>query len=387
MTKTSLHTIQKRGHRRKYNNHTKRKPAYAARARRQYRRKRSHFVRNLFVFICIVLIMICIFFVKFWQYLADYQQSLPSMFGEEILKAYQKCDTTLIKKYTDNLPSTLSDDLILHTYLSNNIHTKDLYYYENAIQDEGNRITYTFCNKNQKFADLTVTKTGQTSKYGFPLYEITSLKQYPFIYYTLVQYPGTTILTQNTPVDASYQTDQEILASCFDQIDAGPFYKTTYSIPDFLVSTELAAADSAKNSCDLVWDKDHTTCTSSLLPDDTMKQDISDFSESASKAYAIFATIKYADKSNLLSYLYPNTDFYKAIRTYDNDWGITKTSDRFDAVSSSNFMKYSDTEYSCNISLNYFVSQGTTEKEYPLNITCYVTYKNGKPQVVDLEVN
>ena len=387
MTETSHRTIQKRSYHRKRKNSSKRKPAYVTRTRRDHKRRHSHVVRNLSLFIGIVLIMICIFFIKFWQYLADYQQSLPAMLGEKILTAYQRCDTTVIKKYCSNLPSTLSEDLTLHTYLNKNIQTKELYYYENAIEDEGHSITYTFCKNNEKFADLTVTKTGQKSKYGFPLYEITSLEQYPLFYYTLIQYPGTTILIQNTPIDDSYQINQETLASCFDQIEAGPFYKTTYSIPDYLISTELTAADSAKNSCNLVWNKDHTTCTSSLLLNDTMKQKISDFSEAASKAYAIFATIKYADKSSLLLYLYPDTDFYKAIRTYDNDWGITKTSDRFDAVSCSNFMKYSDTEYSCDVSLSYFVSQGTTEKEYPLNFTCYVTYKNGKPQIVNLDVN
>lgn len=357
------------------------------RKRRHHKHRRSHFAQNLFLFTGIVLIMICIFFINFWQYLADYQQALPTMLSEKILTAYQKCDTTVIKNYCRNLPPALCDDLTLHTYLNKNIQTKELYYYENAIKDDGNSIIYTFCKDNQKFADLTVSKTGEKSKYGFPLYEITSLEQYPLSYYTLVQYPGTTILIQDRPIDVSYQIDQVTLASCFDQIETGPFYKTTYSIPDYLVSTALTARDSSNNSCELVWNDDHTTCTAFLLPDDTVKQEVTDFSEAASKAYAIFATIKYADKSPLLAYLYPDTDFYKAISTYDNDWGITKTSDRFDTVSCSDFMKYSETEYSCDVSLSYFVSQGATEKEYPLNLTCYVTYKNRTPQIVNLNVN
>lgn len=383
MNETSHRTKRQSRH----SNHKRKTKDYAIHTHRRHRLKRSYYIRNLFLFTGVILIMICIFFLQFWQYLADYQKSLPSMLGDEILTAYQNCDTSIIKGYCDTLPTALSDDLVLHTYLSKTIETKNLYYYENNIENKGNKITYTFCKGNQKFADLTVTKTGENSKYGFPLFKIVSLEQYPLSYYNLIQYPDTTIWVQNKQLDASYRTNQETLAACFDQLEAGPFYKNTYHIPDYLVSSELSATDSAKNTCDLIWDEEHTTCTASPALDDTLKQELTDFAESAAKTYAVFATVKYADKSSLLTYLYPDTDFYKAIKTYDNDWGITKTSDRFDAVSCTDFMKYSDTEYSCNVSFCYFVSQDSKEKEYPLNFTCYITYKNGKPQLVNLDVN
>ena len=384
MIKTSYKTSLKH---RRHRNYNKRKPVPVTRTNRHRKSKCSHFLRNLAVFIGIVLFMICIFFVKFWQYLAEYQETLPSMLGDEILAAYQECDTTTIKKYANNLPPTLSDDLTLHSYLTQIIGTKDLYYYENTTENNRINIVYTFCKNNQKFADLTVTKTGENSKHGFPLYKITSLMQYPLTYYTLIQNPGTTIYAQNTPIDVSYQTDREILASCFDQIGAAPFYKTTYHIPDYFLSMDLTVVDSARNACELIWNKDHTSATTAFLTDDIRKGEITIFSETVAKTYAIFATIKYTDKNSLLSYLYKDTAFYKAIRAYDNDWGITKTSDHFDTVSSSNIIKYSDTEYSCDVSLDYYVSQGNTEKKYPLHITCYITYQNGKPQIVNLEVH
>ena len=248
-------------------------------------------------------------------------------------------------------------------------------------------ITYTINNSKQKFSELVVAKTGMESKYGFPLYEIRSLEQYSLSEYTLIAGPGTSLYFNDNPIDTAYQTEQETVASVFEQIETGPYYKTTYLMPDYLLTSSIRACDSSGNECALVWNDDHTIGTASLVPSETMQQDLTTIAENTAKAYAVFATIKYAPRDILLTYLYPDTDFSKAIRTYDNDWGITKTADSFDQVTTSDFVQYSESEYSCVVSFHYIVTQGSTKKDYPLSFTCYITNRNGKLQIVNLETN
>lgn len=352
--------------------------------------KKSHFMRNLLLFAGIALMGIFLVLFRLWNYLADYQNTLPSMLGDEILSAYRSADTTTIKKYCTTLPDSLQDDMTFHRYLDTIIGKEDIYYYESNTQNDSEGkavITYTYSVDNQTFATLVVSRTASESKYGFPLYEISSLEQYTLQSYTFIQAPGTQILLNGIPIDASYLKTQETIASSFDEIEAGPFAYTTYVLPDYLASSDVTSIDASGNRCELTWNKEHTVCISTNTPRADIASQISSFATDAAKEYAVFATIKYASRDSLLAYLYPGTTFYKAIKTYDNDWGISKTSDSFDSVTVTDTIQYSPTEYSCVVSLDYLVKQGSTEKNYPLSFTCYITTKNGSPKIVNLETN
>ena len=309
------------------------------------------------------------------------------MLGDEILHAYQSGDTTTIKKYCDTLPEVLQDDMVFHKYLNDDIGKEDIYYYESSAENDKASITYAFSVREQTFATLVVSKTSSESKYGFPIYEISSLEQYTLQDYTFIQAPGTQILVNGSTIDPAYITDQVPTGTIFEQIESGPFTSTTYVLPDYLASSDITAVDASGNTCKLTWNEEHTTCTSSYTPSEDILQKISAFATNAAKEYAVFATIKYAPRESLLDYLYPGTDFFKAIKTYDNDWGISKTSDSFDSVEVTDPIQCSPTEYSCIVSFHYLVKQGNTEKTYPLSFTCYITTKNGSPKIVNLETN
>lgn len=378
-----MHSPERRKKRRGKRRHT---DTSIKRQRRHHKRK-SHFLRNLLLFVGIVTIAVTLFFFRLWHYLEDYQQHLPSMLGDEILAAYQSADTSTIRKYCTNLPDALQDDMTFHAYLNQSVSKADLYYYESSTSDQKSSITYTFVDNDQTFATLVVSKTPEVSKYKFPIYEITSLEQSVLKQYTFIETPGTTILVNGSPLDESYITDQTTVDTAFDEIGAGPYVTTTYTLPDYLVSADITAVDASGASCPLTWDEDHTTCTSTYALPDSNMQELSSFATNAAREYAVFATIKYASRDALLTCLYPGTDFYQAIKTYDNDWGITKTGDSFDNISVTDCIQYSDTEYSCMVTLDYIVKQGGTEKTFPLSFTCYITSRDGTYKIVNLETN
>lgn len=372
------------------NSQHKKPISHPGKTNRKKRHRKSHFFRNLSIFIGVVFIGFFFFFTRLWNYLADYQNTLPSMLGDEILSAYKSADTATIKKYCDTLPSALQDDMIFHRYLNDVIGKEDIYYYESSAQLEQKEkasITYTFSVNEQTFATLVVSRTSAESNYGFPIYEIASLEQYSLQNYTFVQAPGTQILLNAAAIDSAYVTDQRTIGTIFEQIERGPFFSTTYVLPDYLAYGEASAIDVSGNPCTLIWNEEHTICTSSYSPSEDALQRISSFTTNAAKEYAMFATIKYASRDSLLTYLYPGTDFYKAIKTYDTEWGISKTADSFASIAVTDFVQYSPTEYSCAVSFDYLVKQGNTEKTYPLSFTCYVTTKNGSPQIVNLQTN
>ena len=166
----------------------------------------------MFVGIFLVFMIVCLF--RLWNYLVDYQNSLPSILGDEILTAYKTCNTPLLRQYVTDLPEAFQDDFVYSQYLYQYLDRDSLYYYETS-NGEGNEITYLYLTDNGKFATLTVTKTGEESKYGFPLYRISSLEQYSQASYTLYQAAGTTILLDGEPIDDSYIISEEEVGVAF----------------------------------------------------------------------------------------------------------------------------------------------------------------------------
>ena len=352
---------------------------------RRKKKKKSYFYRNLIIFTLISVILIFLCFIRLWNFLIDYQNTLPSMLGEQILTAYQSGDTSTIKKYCKNIPDVFQDDLTFHDYLIHSLDRDSLYYYESS--SDSSSITYTICTNDKTFATLVLSKTDEKSKYGFPVYQIHNLEQYSLGNTTYVQAPGTKLLVNGNAIDDSLITEQTEVATCFQQIEVAPFYTTTYVLPDYLSASNVTCITDSGETCNISWNEEHSIGTSIYPISEEMKQSLSDFSVNAAKEYAIFATLKNAPRDTLLTYLLRNTDFYKAILKYDTDWGITKTADSFDNIEVSDYISYTDTEYSCIVSFKYLVKQGNAEKTFPLSYTCYITTEDNQFKIIYLETN
>lgn len=87
------------------------------------------------------------------------------------------------------------------------------------------------------------------------------------------------------------------------------------------------------------------------------------------KAYAVFSLKKNAPGGEALSYVSRDSDLYGRLKSYNNDWGVTYSSDSFDSLTVDKVKKISEEplQYSCVVDCTYSVSTGSGGNSYDLD--------------------
>ena len=87
------------------------------------------------------------------------------------------------------------------------------------------------------------------------------------------------------------------------------------------------------------------------------------------KAYAVYSLKKNAPGGEALSYVSHDSDLYGRLKSYNNDWGVTYSSDSFDSLTVDKVKKISEdpVQYSCVVDCTYSVSTGSGGNSYDLD--------------------
>ncbi len=335
-------------------------------------------------FIITALLIIASFMVFLWFFLTDYQKMLPGEYGKQIVEAYQTGDVKLLDKYSDNMPASFQNPTIFNKYLEQFGASKSIFFYPITSKNP-NQILYEVAGDTKKIASLTLEKTGKKSLFGFSKYKIVNLSYHPLYEYTITAPSDVSISINDLPIDAKYLTEDKQVITSYTQVQTNPISYVKYKITDFNYIVTLTAQDVAKSELLIEQDAAKHTYTISKVPSDAIKKEISAFAVKVSKAYSVYTTLRYSSFNGLSALLYPNTTFYSYIRTYENVWNYTYTVDRYENLEIKNYIKYSDTEYSCDISYKYVILRSTgVEKSWPVSWRYYVTKKTGTWLVSDM---
>ena len=346
--------------------------------------KNPKFNKFLKGFTLAALVLIASFMVFLWFFLTDYQKMLPGEYGNQIVQAYQTGDVKTLGKYSDNMPASFQNPTIFNKYLEQFGDSKTIFFYPITSKNP-NQILYEIASDTKVIASLTLEKTGKKSIFGFNKYKIVNLSYHPLYEYTITAPSDVSIVINDLPIDTKYLTDEKQVIASFAQVQTDPITYVKYKISDFNYIVTLTAQDASKS--ELVIEKDDAkyTYTISKVPSEAIKTEITAFATKVSKAYSVYTTLRYSPFRNLSVLLYPNTAFFNYIHTYGNEWNYTYTVDRYENLEIKNFIKYSETEYSCDISYKYVILRSTgVEKSFPVSWRYYVTKKTGTWLVADM---
>jgi len=318
-----------------------------------------------------------------WKYLEDYQQTRPEVIADNIYQAYKNGDAAQIAALCSNLPTVFEDTELFKQYLKDNISNKEIYYYKGSSSSE-DEICYEFTVMGEKFASLTQVKTGKKSTMGFDIYEAQSIVGHPLYTYSITLPQDAKAFINGSALDEKYLTETVNTAEELTEAGFGPFPTSEYLIDDFNYINEFSVEFPDKYN--IVRDGNDITVTRIVSEQD--KQAMAEFADKFVDVYMRFAVAAYGPRDPVLEMSYPDTKFYKAVQTYTNEWGEYYAKYEFKNYVIDDFCRYSDTEYSCHVTLDYVITDWYgQEKNYPFDAVFYITSKNGSMQIAAMKNN
>jgi hypothetical protein len=195
------------------------------------------------------------------------------------------------------------------------------------------------------------------------------------------------ILLDGHPINERYLTKDTEIITNFSQVQAEQIQYKTYRINDFYYFETLSTGPSSTKLVIHENETNHSYIVAKVPSDEDIQQ-VSDFSLNVSKIYTYFVTRGGAPIDKLTPLLYPNTAFYKSILTYDNRYGAVYDEHSFENVVVENIIKYTDTEYSCDIHYDYIIKfKAGNTNSHNVSYRYFVTKKSGKWLLVDKKMN
>lgn len=314
-----------------------------------------------------------------WLYLADYQTALPVNWGQRIVQIYKDRDAAALAELCTDLPAVFQDKNVLQSYLTDADIKGDVFYYPGTAQKDS-ELVYHIGTDTQMLATVTLKKSGSKTFFGFEPYDFVSLSPAPLHQYTIVAPAKAKIMLNGEGIPDRYLVKTDPVVSCFTQIGVPEIQQNTYSIADFNTVKSLSA-----EGFSVIKSAEGTYCLQ-RTPDAAAQTGIYTFAEDYAKAYIKFATARGASRAPVLQMTHPQTALYDAIVKYGNEWGEIYTSDRYENLAVTDCTQYTDTEFSCKVSMDYLIfNRNGEQKKYDFDFTFYITRLSGAWKVVQME--
>ena len=340
---------------------------------------RSPFYRHFFFLFLFLLTIILVGLLLFWLWLADYQRCLPQQQTDQVVAAFRSEDSSHIASWCHTLPVVLQNPQNLHAYMKGHYDSAKVYCYEDSLSSSDTR-RYLLSDGSEKIAVLTLIKDTQPTFWNHFAYRISLLKLMPLRTYTITAPTDVPVLLNGQPLRSSYLSSDP-QTDVFSQAGLTDSAILTYTIRDLNYISSLSAEGCTVSSSAA----DTYRISRSLSQNE--KNGIDAFARSFAKCYTVFATKKNASKKEVLSMVLPDSALYRTLSSYDNSWGQTYQSDRYDALSVTDEQKCGDHAFSCSVSLTYQITNTLTheEKSYEFDYLLYLTDINGSYQVLQMK--
>ena len=342
---------------------------------------RSRFYRRLITVFLFLLAVNCAGFLLLWLYLADYQKCLPDAQTDAVVTAFQKKDTVTLCSLCSTLPSSLQNAGHLKSYLEGTYQPADVICYEDSTAASDDR-RYLICDGTKQLAVLTLQPDSHSSFWGHTAYHIAGLKLNPLHVYTITAPSDITVYINGSPIDSRYLSASAAQTDVFAAAGLTDSSVSTYVINDLNYIDTLTADGCTVSKASGAADTWHVSRTLSSAG----QEQLSAFAEKFAESYTVFATRKNESSAAVLSMILPDCTLYRSVSAYNNDWGQTYDTDRYDRLAVTNMQKYGDHAYSCEIAFTYVITNSSgTEKSYDFHYILYITDVNGQYQVLQMK--
>lgn len=338
-------------------------------------RKFSVFYAIFFAFIAVFLIALFAVcrFVNGW--LADYESSLPKYVAEEVFDKFylpltselpDSAVAALIKK-SGISTSEYENTEILMEYIISAVSGKTLSYTESSAGIESGKIRYIVRisenGSDVKLSTFTLCESGESSKYGSPLYELDGIELFckPTESVSVIAPADYTVYINGIAANDSTITETNIASNMKYVPDSlTPVTYTKRDIKELYQAPEIKvlAPDGRESPITL----ENGVYTAELLYSDTIASEMTEYVLSAARALSAYMQNDMTFYS-CSKYLEKGTELYEATRTSETYWVIDHNGYSFEDESASEFYAYDSNTFSCRVK-HVHILKSKKEEDY-----------------------
>lgn len=333
-----------------------------------------------------------------WNFLEDYQQSLPENVAQEGLSLFENGRMDVLSQYISYTPHPLeaedSFEETVQQYLSSGEGNSGEYTLIPKVGGSDEK-RYVVALDGKKVAELVLTPTGETSEYGFPVWSLSDIEMFSVSgeYALEIIAPSDAEITVNGhALSAEYMVDNAVPLEIegYAELPEGhsqPLY-VRYQVEGLLMSPQVEAKASDGGECVLELTEDtgkKQTYSVTRYASEQFVSAVGVKAEFAAKLYAEFIT-KDASLDELLPYLLVGGSLYNHLQDFSNYWYIDHNSNAFENLVLDNFILYDASHYSCDISFDYYIYMGNQSYEYPTAYTLYFVREGEQWKLATLEI-
>ena len=327
---------------------------------------------------CIVLVLagLAVGVVVLRAFLTEYESAQPIHIAEDVFQTYfsdpdyQKLTKYFsAAEYTEKYQYESEADTI--DAMNQCVKGKKMSFFK-AATDLESSIEYSVTADNVKIATIRLCESGKTTKHGYPLYQLETIKLYDVIGYSRSQNQETTgpdiveikftfIAPSNyrISVDGTELTAEQIAKTTYDTETLRKMPADYQGIPytEYTVMLEeppqtVSAIDSNGDTAEAQYDDKTYTYTFAFVYDKQLESEYSSYAIEAAQKLAAYmqAGLRFDD---IAKYYDPSSQLYSDTRAIGADaWMVNKyDSMEFKDVQCGEFYRYSDTSFACRVSM------------------------------------
>lgn len=342
----------------------------------------------------LLMISMTVGFQFYKDYLADYENSMPQHRAQEIL------DTTFTPLSFARLleqgviPQTQATVTAFETaedyatYMDEKLANPEVSLREKPSGASSTEKTFVIRGNNVPLFELTLKKSGESSKYGFEQWgeaAITPIAVEGPVSICCKVLRGSKLLVNDVVADARYNTEKGLATFATGHMPEGKedLVYDVYVVSGLYRQPDITVLDPNGNSAPLVADSQSGLVTQDIVFNDGLEEKYGAFVQQAAEAYSKFMTND-GSISSVAKYFDTTTQLYDFIRKSEVVFYTDHSGYAYKDVNVSQFYGYGDNVFSGRYTATLEVYRASKTHTFNLDLTLFFTDNNGKLLVYDM---
>ncbi len=351
----------------------------------------SLFFKIYLAVVAFFILLLIVASVILWTFLDAYETTRPKHVAQQVFETHFKNGS--IGALIDRFPS---EDMLFESAESINNGVKQRYdtqkfeYFPVSTNVDGSE-KYAVASEGKRLAYFTVSPTDKKASYGFKFYELSSAEVFFASYGTVsVKVPKGYKLTINgIEVDKKFISKADIEgASCKympnDSVKGVMYDMYTVKGLVFEPTIKVTAPDSREAK--LYYNETEQYFETELFYDEDLKKSQSDYVIAAATEYTKYLSND-APFTSIAAYLDRKATIYRRVESVEVEW-VRPHTYKITEQKAEEFYKYSDSVYSCHVSLKLTMMQsGQPDFDEFIDLTLYLHKVDGKYLIYEMIIN
>ena len=336
--------------------------------------RESWFYRIYFGLLALCAVALAIGLITLHGVMREYEQTRPVHSAEAFLDVLNRRDWAQIHDIDEGAKRLKYETTEQYAQYMDELTAGKEFTLKNVLSIDESEQKYNLLLDGQKFAELTLAQSGETTKHNFAQWQLKSLE---------ITASQSNEFTVTAPSDSIVRVNGQTLGAQ-DILEAGLPTEADGNLPDgvaaptltkygvymfFSEPDEITVTDRNGIAQEPTQDGERSwSC--GLAYDDSIKAQVESNVVTWGRRLAAYTTGDY-DKIDLSNACINPSPARSFIRNMENQWAAAHNGYDFQNIQTSDYYVYSDSCFSCKISFDYIVHYRQQDQTYPTKYTLY----------------